>query len=90
MMSIKKGNVRNHELVGMKVAIISSSNPYLEGIAGKVIDETKNMMLIESDKKVKAIVKSQCVFRFVTESGNAFEVDGKEISKAPEERIKKK
>ena len=72
------------ELIGKKIEIIQSNNKSLIGIQGKIVDETKNMLSIETDGKTRNIVKDQCVFEIEGKT-----VEGKEITKRPEERIKK-
>lgn len=72
------------ELIGKKIKIIESKNKSLVGIQGVVINETKNILSIESDGKVKKIVKDQCVFDI-----NGKTITGKDITKRPEERIKR-
>ncbi len=84
-------NLARHELIGTIAEIVSSSNPSLEGVRGRVLDETQNTLKIETDKKVKTIIKSQCVFRFtIPESGESVLIDGRKISASPEDRIKKR
>ncbi len=71
------------EIIGKKITIIKSGNATLIGTKGKIIDETKNILTIETDGKVKKIIKDECVFEI-----NGKVVDGKTISKRSEERIK--
>ena len=40
-------NILKHELIGLSVEIVKSSNPNLVGIKGRVVDETRNTLLIE-------------------------------------------
>ena len=47
------------ELIGLSIEVISSKNRTLVGLKGKVIDETKNMFTIETQKGIKKIMKSQ-------------------------------
>jgi len=72
------------ELIGKKIKIIESKNKSLIGIEGYVVDETKNMLFIESDGKIRKIVKDQCIFEI-----DGKRIEGKDIAKRPEERIKK-
>ncbi|MGB9927395.1 MAG: ribonuclease P protein component 1, partial [Methanosarcina sp.] len=37
-----------HELIGLELKVINSTNPSYTGARGRVIDETKNMLIIES------------------------------------------
>ena len=72
------------ELIGKNIKIIKSDNKSLVGIQGKIVDETKNMLSIETDGKTRKIAKDQCVFEIEGKT-----IEGKEITKRPEERIKK-
>ncbi len=80
--------ITRHELIGSEIEIISSSNPNLKGIKGKIIDETKNMLIIETEKGVKKIIKNQIKMKLNTQR-KIIEVEGKKIVGRPEERIKK-
>jgi len=89
-MTRKPENMVRHELVGLDVVVTASSNPSLKGLGGRIIDETRNIISIETDKKVKKIIKETCSFRFsIPEDGSA-SVDGKNLVGRPEERIKKR
>ncbi len=72
------------QLIGKEIKIIQSTNKELEGIQGKVVDETKNTVSVEKNGKTVKIVKDLCVFDV---EGKL--IKGSEISKVPEERIKK-
>jgi RNase P/RNase MRP subunit p29 len=50
---------------------------------GKVIDETKNMIVLKTEKKIIKIIKKNAIIKFGNER-----IDGKDITKRPEERIK--
>jgi len=52
------------ELIGSRVRIIEAKNSSLIGIDGKVIDETKNTITIENEKKRK-IIKSHIVLKTI-------------------------
>ena len=45
------------EPIGSLVEIVSSKNETLIGIKGKIIDETKNTLIIKQGKKIKKIMK---------------------------------
>lgn len=81
-------NIVRHELIGLEVKVSSSSNPYLKGVSGIVVDETRNMLFIEgSDGRVRKIPKSCCKFKFKLPSGVIVEVDGRVIVGRPEDRL---
>jgi ribonuclease P protein subunit POP4 len=84
----KKGLVRS-ELIGLNIKIIESENKFNKGIKGKIIDETKNMFEIKTKETRKKIIKDQCVFEFIIK-GEKIQIDGKSLTKRPEERIKQR
>lgn len=85
-----KKNIIFHTFIGLSVEIIHSSSKILIGMHGKVIDETKNMIVIETPgKDEKKVQKISCTFRFKLESGETIDVEGKKIRFRPEERAKK-
>ena len=80
-----------HELVGLEVKIIHSSNRDLEGIQGKVVNETKKTITIEDGEgNEKIIPKGSTTFHFTLPEGVTVEIDGKIIVSRPEDRIKKR
>lgn len=84
-------NIFRHEIIGLKVEVIDSKNKYVIGLNGKVIYETKNILEIEKNGKVKRIVKDICKFRFyIPEIKKYVVVNGKWLVGRPEDRIKKK
>ena len=44
---ISSKNIFYHELIGLELKVVDSSNPSLIGLRGTVIDETKKTLLIE-------------------------------------------
>lgn len=84
-------NIFRHELVGLRVKVVDSTHEGLIGIEGKVVDETKNTILVEQkDKLVKIVPKGVATFHFNLPDGKIIEIDGKIIIARPEDRIKKK
>jgi len=85
-------NLAQHELIGLKVEIVSSSDSSQVGRSGKVVDETRNMLFIEngSTGKVMKITKDGAVFEFDCDGGNGkTSLAGRDIRYRPEDRIKK-
>jgi len=72
-------------LIGEKARIISASNKTLIGVEGKIIDETKKTISIETEKKVKKVLKKD-----VKLSINKKVIEGEELIGKQEERLKKK
>ncbi len=84
-------NIFRHELVGLHVKVVNSTHDGFIGIEGKVVDETKNTILIEQrDKTEKMVPKEVATFHFNLPDGNIIEIEGKIILAHPEDRIKKK
>ena len=72
------------ELIGSLVEIIGSKNETLIGFKGKIIDETKNTLIIKQGNKIKKIMKSHVILKIDGKT-----IEGKNIIKRPEDRIKK-
>lgn len=49
---ISSKNIFYHELIGLELKVVQSSNPSLIGLCGTVIDETKKTLLVEVKEKV--------------------------------------
>ena len=83
-------NLVRHELIGLKVRVVSSSNSANAGISGKVVDETRNTLVVEKpDGREARIAKDTCVFSFEVNSAWV-RVEGSILIGRPEDRIKKK
>ena len=82
-------NLVHHELIGLRVEVVSSTNPCLVGIKGKVVDETRNMLIIEMDDEEKIVPKDCCTFLFELEDCYV-KVEGGLLVARPEDRISKK
>lgn len=83
-------NLVKHELIGLMAKVAESKNPKSVGLSGKVIDETRNTLIIEKkDGKEAKLIKEGNVFIFDL-GGQKVRVDGKVLVARPEDRIKKK
>ncbi len=88
---ITPNNIFRHELMGLHVKVADSTHDGFVGIEGKVVDETKNTILIEQeDKTEKMVPKGVATFHFNLPDGRIVEINGKIIIARPEDRIKKK
>ncbi len=84
-------NIVRHELIGLKVRIAGSSDKEIIGIEGRVIDETRNTLTIDTEDNDRDFVKDQCVFSFMLpDSKKWVSVKGSILVARPEDRIKKK
>ena len=83
-------NLLFHTFIGLYLKVTRSNSKLLAGKNGKIVDETKNLIIIENaDKKEIKLQKIACSFRFSLDDGSFFDIDGKEIAFRPEERGKK-
>ncbi|MBI2105703.1 ribonuclease P protein subunit [Candidatus Woesearchaeota archaeon] len=74
-----------HEFIGAEIEVMDSKNKSLIGVKGKIIDETKNMFMLENGKK---LVKSQCIFKMKMKN-KLIRINGDVLTNRPEDRIKK-
>ncbi|MEM3627765.1 MAG: ribonuclease P protein component 1 [Candidatus Bathyarchaeia archaeon] len=85
-------DIIRYEFIGTKAKVAKSTNPSCVGLAGKVIDETRNTFTIlhEHEGKRKIIVKDSAVFHFSFPDGTVVEIDGKLLVGRPEDRLKRR
>ncbi len=87
-MNYTNKNIVINELIGLKVKVIKSKDKSKIGLIGDVIDETKNLLIIETKKGIKKIPKDGNEFKFYYKK-KSFIVNGEEIAFRPFERTKK-
>lgn len=83
-------NVQNHELIGLNAQVVESTNNQIIGFAGKVVDETRFTLTIQTQSGLKMIPKEHSKWKFTINETQSRVVDGLEISKRPEDRLKVK
>ncbi|MFH0818022.1 MAG: ribonuclease P protein subunit [Candidatus Micrarchaeota archaeon] len=85
-----KDNTLAHEWIGLTARIRKSTCKAMEGISGKIVDETKNTLLLEDAKgREKRIPKKSIVFEIEIAHEQWVEIDGSLVRYAPEDRPKK-
>ena len=100
-MKLVPHNIIHHELIGLDIKVVDSTNSSLNGIEGRIIDETKNMFKVETDELEKMIPKSGSSFIFTISSSHQtndgkrylpskIKVDGRLLLSQPENRIQTK
>ncbi len=82
--------ILQHEFIGLDAKVVRSTHPDYVGIAGKVIDETRNTFVIRHKNKDKVVVKNTAVFHFILPDGTIVEIEGSAIAGRPEDRLKKR
>jgi len=90
MTPVTQSNVASHELIGAHVNVLRSQTLGNVKIEGDVVDETRNMIYISNDQKIRAVPKNGTLFCFTFPSGLSVEIDGKKIVGRPAERTKKR
>jgi ribonuclease P protein subunit POP4 len=83
-------NLARHELIGLQAVVDESTNPCLKGISGKVVDETRNTFLLETERGIKRIPKSNTSLIFTLPAGQRVRVAGSILISQPENRINKR
>jgi len=78
------------ELIGLDAKVVKSANPSNLGMSGKIIDETRNTLVIRQNENDKVVAKDTAVFQFTLPNGTVVEVEGVAIIGRPEDRVKKK
>ena len=91
MARIDPKDIIHHELVGLHVKVVDSTDPSIVNLQGRIIDETRNTFIIEKeDGNTKTLVKENCIFSFEYETNKRVKVSGKLLIARPEDRLKKK
>ncbi|MEM2210686.1 MAG: ribonuclease P protein subunit [Nitrososphaerales archaeon] len=88
-MEINEKNLIAHELIGLKACVEESKDPTLNGLIGFIVNETKNMLRMEVNGKIKSIPKSIVTLRFWLPNGSNCVIKGERIVGRPEDRVKK-
>jgi ribonuclease P protein subunit POP4 len=84
---ISSRNVLRHELIGLDVLVSGAANPDQKGLSGRIIDETRNLLVIETPQGIRRIAKMHNTFRVSLPSRELVEIDGSVLVLAPEKRI---
>ena len=72
------------EFIGLPIKINKSNDKNIENVEGEIIDETKNMFIIQTENGIKKIAKNSATFEI-----NGNHVIGSEIVYRSEDRIRK-
>ena len=76
-------------VIGLEVDVIKNPNGCCASISGKVVDESRNTLMIKQGESIKRVVKHDALFKFkLTES--SVEVEGSALVNRPEDRVKRK
>ncbi len=79
-------NLRFHEIIGLGVEVVNSTNPQIIGISGKIINETKSMFVLNTKKGIKKLPKENSMWKFLLDD-TTIVLSGKLLKKRPYERL---
>jgi ribonuclease P protein subunit POP4 len=83
-------NLARHELIGLEVRVVTSSNSNQIGLSGQVVDETRNTFLLETKAKVLRFAKKNTNLIFTLPDEQNVRVYGSILISQPENRISKR
>ncbi len=83
---ITPDNITQHELIGLVVTVVQSTNSDMVGMTGSIIHETKNTILVETTQGCKCIPKSINTLQFTNDTLDVT-IPGVKIQKRPFDRI---
>ena len=86
---MKIKDLPQEELIGLIMEVEESSNSDMEGLRGRIVDETRNTFVIETEQEEKRIPKAGNMFIFVLEDGTRARIRGDKLLARPEDRIKR-
>ncbi|MEM2906374.1 MAG: ribonuclease P protein component 1 [Candidatus Bathyarchaeia archaeon] len=89
MSPVDSSNVLRHELVGLRLRVVKSRNRTSLGLKGKVLDETRNTLLVGTSKGSRRVLKKGATFEFTLRDGGSMRVDGELLLGRPEDRLVK-
>ncbi len=88
-MKITQQNVLAHELIGLDAEIVNSKDPSLKNLQGRIVYETKNLLMIDVNKKIKRIPKDTIVLSLKLPDGDGCVISGSDLVGRPEDRIQR-
>jgi ribonuclease P protein subunit POP4 len=83
---ITQENLPIHELIGLEATVVKSNNEQITGISGKIVDETKSMLFLNTINGIKKIPKENTEWKFSFDENESI-VNGNLLAKRPQERL---
>jgi len=84
---VEPSNILRHELIGLRLRVLKSSSRGNAGLHGRVLDESRNMIILDTVKGRKMVPKKDAVFEFTLQNGASTRVDGRLLVGRPEDRL---
>lgn len=88
-MNVTSQNVIAYELIGIDAKIVESRDPTLEKVSGKIVYETKNMLMLNVNNKMKMIPKKVVKLALELPDNSECLVNGSDLVGRPEDRIQR-
>ena len=79
-------NIPLLEIIGLTCTIADSTNKELVGITGKIINENKNVLTLNTKFGEKLIPKNTCEFN-ITKNNDTITISGSQLLTYPYERL---
>jgi ribonuclease P protein subunit POP4 len=89
-MEIDRNNVVTHELIGLQATVVESTNTDSVGISGRIIDESRNTLTIDTLGREKKIAKHGNTFDLTISENDTVRIAGDLIVGRPEDRVAKR
>jgi ribonuclease P protein subunit POP4 len=80
-------NLLGHEMIGLEVKVVKSTDQKRIGVNGIIVEETQNTFEVKSGGKKIVLPKKECEFEFNLGEEKVI-VNGAQIVKRPEDRAK--
>jgi len=81
-------DILKYEFIGLKAEVVDSRNKANIGIKGKIVDETRNTLVIETSRGRKKLMKENITVMVMFDN-KKIKIRGKLLVGRPEERIKR-
>ncbi len=85
--TITRENLPIHELIGLDVNVVKSTDSNKKGIMGTIVDETQRTFTIATFTGEKTVPKHESTFAFALGSETIM-IEGTELQSNPIERLK--
>ena len=79
-------NLLQHELIGLRLRVVRSTDKGRLNMEGTVVDETREMLVIEDGRRIP---KRGSAFELTLEDETSVVIEGDELAYRPEDRVKR-
>jgi len=86
---ITQQNVLAQELIAQSIIILDSSDPSIKNMHGKIVYETKNLLVIDKGQNIVKIPKSIVTISLRLADGDNCVINGTDLVGRPEDRIQR-